>query len=93
VAHMLSPGGWSEPGQIPEFNEYTLVLKGVLHVEFKGGELDVRAGQAFSTQKGEWSSTVLRTVKGLSILLYVRPLSLWTQFIGIVNGLKGRFFC
>src|SRR4051812_19408327 len=54
VAHMRSPGGWVEPGQTPEFDEYTLVLKGTLRVEFAGGTLDVSAGQAVITHKGEW---------------------------------------
>ena len=54
VAHMRSPGGWVEPGQTPEFDEYTLVLRGALRVEHAGGELVVRAGQAVVTQRGEW---------------------------------------
>lgn len=54
VARMTSPGGWQEPGQRPEFEEITLVLRGVLHVEFEGGALDVRAGQAVVTAPGEW---------------------------------------
>jgi mannose-6-phosphate isomerase-like protein (cupin superfamily) len=54
VAHMRSPGGWLEPGQTPEFREITVVLKGVLRVEHKGGHLDVRAGQAVLTEPGEW---------------------------------------
>jgi ethanolamine utilization protein EutQ (cupin superfamily) len=54
VAHMRSPSGWVEPGQRPDFDEYTVVLKGVLHVEHEGGELDVRAGQAILTRAGEW---------------------------------------
>ncbi len=54
VAHMRSPGGWLEPGQTPEFGEITVVLKGVLRVEHKGGHLDVRAGQAVLTEPGEW---------------------------------------
>ena len=54
VAHMRSPGGWLEPGQTPEFREITVVLKGVLRVEHKGGHLDVRAGQAVITEPGEW---------------------------------------
>jgi mannose-6-phosphate isomerase-like protein (cupin superfamily) len=54
VAHMHSPGGWIEPGQTPEFDEYTVVLKGTLHVEFSGGHLDVVAGQAVIAHKGEW---------------------------------------
>jgi|SRR6185312_5853575 len=54
VAHMRSPGGWIEPGQTPEFDEYTVVLKGVLHVEHNGGALDVAAGQAVAIPRGEW---------------------------------------
>lgn len=54
VAHMLSPGGWVEPGQRPEFEEYTLVLKGTLHVESEAGAFDVHAGQAIITRPGEW---------------------------------------
>src|ERR1700761_1562759 len=49
VAHMRSPQGWVEPGQAPEFDEFTVVLKGLLHVKSKSGELDVRAGQAVVT--------------------------------------------
>ena len=54
VAHMRSPAGWTEPGQRPEFRELTLVLSGVLHVEFEGGVIDVRAGQALIAESGEW---------------------------------------
>jgi len=54
VAHMRSPGGWVEPGQTPDFDEYTVVLRGTLRVEFEGGQLDVRAGQAVITHKGAW---------------------------------------
>jgi ethanolamine utilization protein EutQ len=54
VAHMRSPGGWGEPGQTPEFEEFTVVLKGMLRVTHKGGSLDVHAGQAVITHKGEW---------------------------------------
>ena len=54
VAHMQSPAGWVEPGQTPEFDEYTVVLKGMLRVSHKGGEIDVRAGQAVITHAGEW---------------------------------------
>lgn len=54
VAHMRSPGGWIEPGQAPSFDEFTVVLKGVLRVEHKGGSLDVRAGQAVIAHAGEW---------------------------------------
>jgi mannose-6-phosphate isomerase-like protein (cupin superfamily) len=54
VARMRSPGGWVEPGQRPEFDEFTLVLAGVLHVKSESGAFDVRAGQAIVTHAGEW---------------------------------------
>jgi mannose-6-phosphate isomerase-like protein (cupin superfamily) len=54
IAHMRSPGGWVEPGQRPEFDEYTVVLHGALRVEHEGGELEVRAGQGILTRAGEW---------------------------------------
>lgn len=54
VAHMRSPQGWIEPGQAPEFDEFTIVLKGMLRVEHKGGALDVHAGQAIVAHAGEW---------------------------------------
>jgi ethanolamine utilization protein EutQ (cupin superfamily) len=54
VAHMTSPAGWIEPGQTPEFDEYTIVLKGLLRVAHKKGSLDVHAGQAVIAHAGEW---------------------------------------
>ena len=54
VAHMRSPQGWLEPGQTPEFDEFTIVLKGMLRVEHKHGSLDVHAGQAVIAHAGEW---------------------------------------
>ncbi len=54
VAHMESPAGWLEPGQRPEFDEYTIVLRGMLRVEHEQGQLDVRAGQAVIAHRGEW---------------------------------------
>lgn len=54
VAHMKSPSGWREPGQRPDFEEYTLVLRGMLRVEHEGGALDVQAGQAVIARPGEW---------------------------------------
>ena len=54
VAHMHSPQGWEEPGQTPEFDEFTLVLTGVLRVKYKGGQMDVPAGQAVIAHRGEW---------------------------------------
>jgi ethanolamine utilization protein EutQ (cupin superfamily) len=54
VARMQSPEGWVEPGQRPEFDEWTLVLDGTLHIEHEGGALHVRAGQAVLVRAGEW---------------------------------------
>jgi quercetin dioxygenase-like cupin family protein len=54
VARMVSPAGWREPGQRPEFEEITVVLRGVLRVEHEQGTIDVRAGQAVVTLPGEW---------------------------------------
>jgi mannose-6-phosphate isomerase-like protein (cupin superfamily) len=54
VAHMRSPGGWQEPGQKPDFDEYTIVLRGMLRVEHANGLVDVRAGQAVIAHRGEW---------------------------------------
>lgn len=54
IAHMHSPGGWEEPGQTPEFDEYTVVLKGMLRVRHRGGVVDVRTGQAIIAHAGEW---------------------------------------
>lgn len=54
VAHMKSPAGWVEPGQRPEFDEYTVVLRGVLRVEHEQGVLDVATGQGVLAKKGEW---------------------------------------
>jgi ethanolamine utilization protein EutQ len=54
VAHMRSPQGWIEPGQTPTFDEFTIVLKGMIRVEHKEGSLDVHAGQAVIAHAGEW---------------------------------------
>jgi len=54
IARMTSPGGWSEPGQTPDFDEYTLVLRGMLRVESRDGSLDVHAGQCVEVAGGEW---------------------------------------
>ncbi len=54
VARMKSPPGWSEPGQTPEFDEYSLVLRGTLRVESRTGTLEVNAGQAVHAARGEW---------------------------------------
>jgi len=54
VAHMRSPEGWVEPGQTPEFDEFTLVLRGTLRVHHRSGVMDVAAGQAVVAHRGEW---------------------------------------
>jgi mannose-6-phosphate isomerase-like protein (cupin superfamily) len=54
IARMRSPGGWVEPGQAPEFDEYTVILRGTLRVVTKTGTIDVAAGQAIIVTKGEW---------------------------------------
>ena len=54
IARMKSPGGWVEPGQTPEFDEYTVVLRGLLRVTTKDGGMDVGAGQAIVVHRGEW---------------------------------------
>jgi len=54
IAQMRSPAGWCEPGQTPEFNEYTIVLKGMLRVKTKGELMDINEGEAIIVQAGEW---------------------------------------
>ncbi len=54
IARMRSPGGWTEPGQTPEFDEYSVVLRGVLRVTSRRGSVDVTAGQAVFAPRGEW---------------------------------------
>ncbi len=54
IAHMKSPGGWVEPGQTPDFDEFTVVLNGMLRVAYRGGHLDVAPGQAVIAHAGDW---------------------------------------
>jgi mannose-6-phosphate isomerase-like protein (cupin superfamily) len=54
IARMKSPSGWVEPGQTPQFDEYTMVLAGMLHVEHRDGAIDVAAGEAIIIRAGEW---------------------------------------
>lgn len=54
IARMQSPAGWVEPGQTPEFDEYTVVLRGMLRVTHRAGTIDIRAGEAIIAQRGEW---------------------------------------
>ncbi|HTA44728.1 MAG TPA: hypothetical protein VK789_19910 [Bryobacteraceae bacterium] len=73
VAHMRSPGGWIEPGQTPDFDEYTVVLKGVLRVEFQGGAMDVPAGEAVIAHKGEWVRYSTPQPEGAEYIAVCRP--------------------
>src|SRR5580658_6251269 len=73
VAHMRSPGGWIEPGQTPDFEEYTIVLKGVLRVEYDGGHLDVEAGQAVISRRGEWVRYSTPGPEGAEYIAVCRP--------------------
>ena len=54
IARMRSPEGWAEPAQTPEFDEFTIVLGGMLMVEHEGGSLEIRAGEAVHARRGEW---------------------------------------
>ena len=54
IAHMTSPEGWEEPGQTPEFNEYTVVLSGTLHIKTRNEAFDITEGQGILVEKGEW---------------------------------------
>jgi mannose-6-phosphate isomerase-like protein (cupin superfamily) len=73
VAHMRSPQGWEEPGQTPEFDEFTIVLKGTVHVKHKTGELDVVAGQAVIAHSGEWIQYSTPTKGGAEYIAVCLP--------------------
>ncbi|GMU21657.1 MAG: hypothetical protein AMXMBFR13_17480 [Phycisphaerae bacterium] len=73
IAHMRSPAGWLEPGQTPEFDEYTIVLKGMLRVEHAGGAIDVRSGQAVIAHRGEWVRYSTPTDEGAEYLAVCLP--------------------
>jgi mannose-6-phosphate isomerase-like protein (cupin superfamily) len=70
IARMSSPPGWSEPGQTPEFDEFSLVLKGTLRVAYVGGTIDVKAGEAVVAHRGEW-------------VQYSSPLAHGAQYIAV----------
>ena len=70
---MVSPEGWSEPGQTPEFDEYMLVLRGALHVKTREGELDVKAGQAIVAKQGEWIQYSTPAVGGAEYVAVCLP--------------------
>jgi mannose-6-phosphate isomerase-like protein (cupin superfamily) len=73
IAHMRSPGGWTEPGQTPEFDEYSIVLAGVLRVAHRGGVLDVTAGQAVHAAAGEWVRYSTPTDEGAEYIAVCVP--------------------
>jgi mannose-6-phosphate isomerase-like protein (cupin superfamily) len=73
VALMQAPSGWSEPGQRPEFEEFTLVLAGMLRVEHANGSMSVRAGQAVVTHPGEWVRYSTPEPEGAQYVAICRP--------------------
>ena len=73
IAHMRSPNGWIEPRQQPDFDEFTVVLKGTLRVEYEGGHMDVHAGQAVITRKGEWVRYSTPTPEGAEYIAVCLP--------------------
>jgi mannose-6-phosphate isomerase-like protein (cupin superfamily) len=73
IAHMRSPAGWSEPGQRPEFDEYTVVLRGTLRVEHESGVIDVGSGQAIVAFKGEWVRYSTPTAEGAEYVAVCVP--------------------
>lgn len=73
IAHMRSPAGWSEPGQRPEFDEYTVVLSGTLRVAHESGTIDVHAGQAVIANKGEWVRYSTPTPEGAEYIAVCVP--------------------
>jgi quercetin dioxygenase-like cupin family protein len=73
VARMRSPSGWTEPGQRPTFQEVTLVLTGLLRVEYEGGVMDVRGGQAIVSEPGEWVRYSTPTDEGAEYVAICLP--------------------
>ncbi len=73
IARMKSPGGWVEPGQTPEFDEYTVVLRGMLRVSSKDGTMDVHAGQAVIVRKGEWVQYGTPEIEGAEYVAVCLP--------------------
>lgn len=73
IAHMRSPSGWVEPGQRPDFDEYTVVLEGVLHVRHESGEFDVAAGQAVIARGGEWVQYSTPSPQGAEYIAVCTP--------------------
>ena len=73
IARMASPAGWSEPGQTPDFDEYTLVLSGLLRVRTRTAVVDVKAGQAIVARKGEWVAYSTPTPDGAEYVAICLP--------------------
>ena len=73
IARMRSPGGWIEPGQTPEFDEFTLVLKGTLRVTHRGGWMDVTADQAVVSRAWDWVQYSTPTADGAEYIAICRP--------------------
>ncbi len=73
IARMRSPSGWAEPGQRPEFDEFTVVLRGALVVEFEGGQMTVEAGQAVHARPGEWVRYSTPGEDGAEYIAVCRP--------------------
>jgi ethanolamine utilization protein EutQ (cupin superfamily) len=73
IAKMKSPAGWEEPGQTPAFDEYTIVIKGLLRVETKQNTFDVEAGQAIITYNGEWIKYSTPSAEGAEYIAVCLP--------------------
>lgn len=73
IARMISPAGWSEPGQTADFNEYTVVLRGTLKVRLSEKEIDVSAGQAILVEAGEWVQYSTPYAKGAEYIAVCLP--------------------
>lgn len=73
IARMKSPGGWTENGQTPDFDEYTIVLKGTLRVETRDATIDIHAGEAIIAQRGEWIRYSTPAVEGAEYIAVCVP--------------------
>jgi hypothetical protein len=73
IARMVSPGGWEEPGQTPEFDEYTLVHRGLVRVETRAGVTDVKSGQVFFAAAGDWVRYTTPLAEGAEYIAICAP--------------------
>lgn len=73
IARMKSPGGWIEPGQTPEFDEYTIVLRGELHIKTENDDIILKEGEAVITKKGEWIQYSTPTPDGAEYIAVCLP--------------------